>query len=234
LRTSMQPIHGSLALIIYAPCLLVPRFARLVEPGRNSNLIGLVCCSTRGFPDSSETKADKYPESLTRKPDSHSTMVESARSQSYFPMAMDSQYSEMFCPVDNVSPYAQADYSRLPFYNDSILYDSNYKPANFPSMPATPPSISASHSDPQIPTGYAASGPSIASAPSSAIGSPYSGHQAFQDQWVSTGHGLGLPAAVMDHYFSNEYPGAPEIDGLHHEKLTLPYTTVGTCSIAIH
>lgn len=153
-------------------------------------------------------------------------MVESARSQTYFPMTMDSQYSEMFCPVDNVSPYAQADYSRLPFYNDSVLYDSNYKPANFPSMPATPPSVSASYSDPQIPTGYAASGPSIASAPSSAIGSPYSGHQAFQDQWVSTGHGLGLPAAVMDHYFSNEYPGAPEVDGLHHEKMALPYTTV--------
>ncbi|KAJ5140768.1 hypothetical protein N7448_004176 [Penicillium atrosanguineum] len=120
---------------------------------------------------------------------------------------MDPQFSEMFYPVD-VSSYPP-DYSRLPFYNDSVLFDSDYKPSNFTSMPATPPSVSASHLDPQIPTGSAASGPSIASAPSSAIGSPYSGHQAFQDQWVSTGNGLGLPAA-----------------------LPLPYTTVGTYSIA--
>ncbi|KAJ6134518.1 hypothetical protein N7523_000840 [Penicillium sp. IBT 18751x] len=151
-------------------------------------------------------------------------MVES-RSRSFFPMNMDPQFSEMFYPVD-VSSYPQ-DYSRLPFYNDSVLYDSDYKPSNFASVPATPPSVAASHLDPQIPTGSAASGASIASAPSSAIGSPYSGHQAFQDQWVSTGNGLGLPAAVMDQYFSNEYTGPSlEIDGLYHEKLPLPYTTV--------
>ncbi|KAJ5675070.1 uncharacterized protein N7477_005004 [Penicillium maclennaniae] len=140
-------------------------------------------------------------------------------------MNMDPQFSEMFYPVD-VSSYPQ-DYSRLPFYNDSVLFDSDYKPSNFASLPATPPSVAASHLDPQIPTGSAASGASIASAPSSAIGSPYSGHQAFQDHWVSTGNGLGLPAAVMDQYFSNEYTGPSlEIDGLYHEKLPLPYTTV--------
>jgi hypothetical protein len=148
-------------------------------------------------------------------------------------MAMDSSF-DMFYPVD-VSPYAQTvDYSRLPqYYNDSTstLFDSDiHKPSNFSSTPATPPSVSA-HPDPQIPTGSAASGPSIASAPSSAIGSPYSGHQVFQDQWVNTGHGLGLPAAVMPEFFPNEYAGgAVDIDGLYPEKL--PYTHVGMCSIA--
>ncbi|KAJ5117235.1 hypothetical protein N7526_011344 [Penicillium atrosanguineum] len=56
---------------------------------------------------------------------------------------MDPQFSEMFYPVD-VSSYPP-DYSRLPFYNDSVLFDSDYKPSNFTSMPATPPSVSASH-----------------------------------------------------------------------------------------
>lgn len=181
-----------------------------------------------------ETKADDYPELLTPNSIYLPTMaVESARSKSYFPMAMDSSF-DMFYPVD-VSPYAQTvDYSRLPqYYNDSTstLFDSDiHKPSIFSSTPATPPSVSA-HPDPQIPTGSAASGPSIASASSSAIGSPYSGHQVFQDQWVNTGHGLGLPAAVMPEFFPNEYAGgAVDIDGLYPEKL--PCTHVGMCSIA--
>ncbi|CBF84993.1 hypothetical protein AN1500.2 [Aspergillus nidulans FGSC A4] len=50
-----------------------------------------------------------------------------------------------------------------------------------------------------------ASGPSIASASSSAMGSPYSANtQTFQEDWVDTTHGLSHPTAVMGDLFSNE------------------------------
>lgn len=163
--------------------------------------------------------------------------VDAARPKqsSYFqPMTMDPSLVDMFSfAVDSVPPYAQADFSRLPqsYYDDpSLLADSTnlQKAFNFPSMPTTPPSVSRPHSDPQIPTGSAASGPSIASAPSSAIGSPYSGTaQVFQDNWVNTNHGLGLPAAVMNDLFSNDYMGSTmDMDGLYQEKY--PGNFVGT------
>ncbi|KAL4969332.1 putative C2H2 finger domain protein [Aspergillus stella-maris] len=50
-----------------------------------------------------------------------------------------------------------------------------------------------------------ASGPSIASASSSAMGSPYSANaHAFQEDWVDTHNGLSHPAAVMGDLFCNE------------------------------
>lgn len=163
--------------------------------------------------------------------------VDSARPKrpSYFqPMAMDTSLVDMFSfPVDNIPPYTQTtDFSRVPHYfNDPSLFAESaefQKASNFPSMPATPPSVPTSHSDCHVPTGSAASGPSIASAPSSAIGSPYSGNaQAFQDNWVNTNHGLGLPAAVMNDLFSNEFVGNHvDMDGLYQEKF--PDTFVGT------
>lgn len=116
----------------------------------------------------------------------------------------------------------QADF-RLP-YLDAPIYEDVQK-HHFPSVPTTPPSISTSQSEPQIPTGSAASGPSIASAPSSAISSPYSGtHQVFQDNWVNTNHGLGLPAAVMGDLFSSQdYMGPVDMDGLYQEKFPDPF-----------
>ncbi|KAL4902596.1 hypothetical protein BDW74DRAFT_169476 [Aspergillus multicolor] len=50
-----------------------------------------------------------------------------------------------------------------------------------------------------------ASGPSIASASSSAMGSPYSANaHTFQEDWVDTNNGLTHPAAAMGDLFSNE------------------------------
>lgn len=163
--------------------------------------------------------------------------VDAARPKqsSYFhPMTMDPSLVDMFTfPVDSVHPYGQADFSRLPqsYYDDpSLLADSTnlQKASNFPSMPATPPSLPRPHPDPQVSTGSAASGPSIASAPSSAIGSPYSGTaQLFQDNWVNTNHGLGLPAAVMNDLFSNDYMASTmDMDSLYQEKY--PGNFVGT------
>ncbi|KAL4989839.1 hypothetical protein BDW68DRAFT_175594 [Aspergillus falconensis] len=50
-----------------------------------------------------------------------------------------------------------------------------------------------------------ASDPSIASASSSAMGSPYSANaHTFQEDWVDTNHGLSHPTAVLGDLFSNE------------------------------
>ncbi|KAJ5097656.1 hypothetical protein N7456_008377, partial [Penicillium angulare] len=161
--------------------------------------------------------------------------VESARSKqnSYFQPMMDPNMVDMFSfPADSMPQYAHsADFSRMaqsyfdaqPQFTES---SEMHKSSNFPSMPATPPSGSTSHPTEQyIPTGSAASGPSIASAPSSSIGSPYSGPtQMYQDNWVNTNHGLGLPAAVMPDLFANDYMGnSVDMDGFYREKLPDPF-----------
>jgi hypothetical protein len=65
-----------------------------------------------------------------------------------------------------------------------------------------------------------ASGPSIASASSSAIGSPYSGiAQTFPESWVDTNHGIGLPAAVMDEFFPSEFMASSlEAENIYQRK----------------
>lgn len=63
----------------------------------------------------------------------------------------------------------------------------------YPAGPNSPPSMAASHYS-------AASGPSIASASSSAMGSPYSGaaHN-FQESWIDTANGLlGMPMMMPE------------------------------------
>ena len=165
-------------------------------------------------------------------PRSKMLAVEAARPKqpSYFqPMAMDPSLVDMFSyPMDSVPPYTQSfEYSRLPqsYLDTPSLFAESMeiaKASSFPSMPATPPSISASQiTEPQISTGSAASGPSVASAPSSAIGSPYPGPaQLFQDNWMNTNHGLGLPAAVMHDLFPNDYMGSTiDMDRFYREKL---------------
>ncbi|CAG8009101.1 unnamed protein product [Penicillium olsonii] len=156
-------------------------------------------------------------------------MAEARVKQSYYdPMTLD---PGMFSfPVDNLAHYGQTDLARLhhPYYNTQSLFESAQlqKAAHFSGLPTTPPSVSASHyTEPHIPTGSAASGPSIASASSSAMGSPYSGTaQTFHDNWVNTNHGLGLPAAVMNDIFPNEYMGgAVDMDLLYQEKFPDTY-----------
>ncbi|KAJ6172150.1 hypothetical protein N7470_001217 [Penicillium chermesinum] len=133
-------------------------------------------------------------------------------SQYYSPMAMDPSMVDMFSfPVDNMAYPQLSDYPRAPqsYFDPSGLYTEHSdlpKGSNFPAMPATPPSIATSQPEPQIPTGSAASGPSIAT---------------YHDNWVNTNHGLGLPVAVMHDIFPNEYMGNNvDYDGFYREKLT--------------
>ncbi|KAJ5472294.1 hypothetical protein N7530_006295 [Penicillium desertorum] len=158
--------------------------------------------------------------------------VEAARSKQlpYFnPMAMDS--SMLSFPLESLPNYAQGpDMPRASnsYYDIHPLLESAdlQNPTYFSSIPATPPSVSACHSaEPYIPTGSAASGQSIASASSSAMGSPYSGTaQAFQENWVNTNHGLGLPAAVVNDLFSHEYMGNTfDMDMSYEEKFPDPF-----------
>ena len=158
--------------------------------------------------------------------------VEAARSKQppYFdPMTMDS--SMLSFPLGSLFNYTQGpDMPRASnsYYDTHPLLESAdlQNPTYFSSIPTTPPSVSACHStEPYIPTGSAASGQSIASASSSAMGSPYSGTaQAFQENWVNTNHGLGLPAAVMNDLFSHEYMGNTfDMDMSYEEKFPDPF-----------
>ncbi|KAH8429952.1 putative C2H2 finger domain protein [Aspergillus melleus] len=110
-------------------------------------------------------------------------------------------------PTSSAIPQPSSYYDTPPVYAES--FPETHKQAGFPPMPATPPSIPTSRiSEPYMPGLSTASGPSIASASSSAIGSPYSGNaHVVQESWIDTNHGLGLPAAVMNDIFPNDYMG---------------------------
>ena len=162
--------------------------------------------------------------------------VEAARpKQLYFDPMMD---PSMFTfPLESLPNYAHGHdmpHASNSYYDTHPLLESAdlQNPTYFSSIPATPPSVSASHSaEPYIPTGSAASGQSIASASSSAMGSPYSGtaqaFQEIQENWVNTNHGLGLPAAVMNDLFSQDYMGSMlDMDMPYQEKF--PDSFVGT------
>ncbi|KAK9578363.1 hypothetical protein V6Z92_009040 [Aspergillus fumigatus] len=109
-------------------------------------------------------------------------------------------------------------YGTSPVYADSQLEP---KTSAFPPMPPTPPSLPVPYSTEPYMSGLSsASGPSIASASSSAIGSPYScTAHTFPESWVDTNHGIGLPAAVMDEFFPNEFMGSSlEADHTYQRK----------------
>ncbi|GFF38919.1 5',5'''-P-1,P-4-tetraphosphate phosphorylase 2, partial [Aspergillus udagawae] len=109
-------------------------------------------------------------------------------------------------------------YDASPVYADSQL---EAKTAGFPPMPPTPPSLPVPYSTEPYMSGLStASGPSIASASSSAIGSPYSGiAQTFPESWVDTNHGIGLPAAVMDEFFPSEFMASSlEAENIYQRK----------------
>ncbi|KAE8349374.1 hypothetical protein BDV28DRAFT_151934 [Aspergillus coremiiformis] len=112
-----------------------------------------------------------------------------------------------FGQTPNSSQMTQSTYFDTPSIN---AYSDTNKAARFPSMPATPPPASISHSYEALMPGLAtASGPSIASASSSAIGSPYSGT---------------APAEVVSPLFLNEYIGnAMDLEAFQHKKTPDPY-----------
>ncbi|RAL13565.1 putative C2H2 finger domain protein [Aspergillus homomorphus CBS 101889] len=153
----------------------------------------------------------------------------SKQRQTYIPhFTMETTLVDAFgFPVDSMCDYAQThdpSTSLQPaYYDPSSMYSGAFAPlpktANFPSMPVTPPSlpIAADHFIPGLCT---ASGPSIASASSSAIGSPHSGTaHLIQEEWIHTTNGLGLADAVMGGIFPREYfGGATDADGLYQKK----------------
>ncbi|KAE8151089.1 putative C2H2 finger domain protein [Aspergillus avenaceus] len=148
----------------------------------------------------------------------------------YFHLTMDSGLIEPFIfPLDGMNGFGQAAVSsQIPqpsYFDTPDAYSDNPKTASFPPMPATPPSVPTSHSsEPFMPGLSTASGPSIASASSSAVGSPYSGAApAVPEDWVDTNHGLGLPAAVMGDLFPNEYFGnPPDLEAFYSKKYVDP------------
>ncbi|OOO13098.1 hypothetical protein OAory_01008470 [Aspergillus oryzae] len=152
---------------------------------------------------------------------------------------MDPALTEPFPFHVDLSGFGQSpNSSRLPqsSYYDTPSIDaySDNKATSFPPMPATPPSAPISHSsEPFMPGLSTASGPSIASASSSAIGSPYSGTApAIHENWVDTTHGLGLPAALMGDLFPNEYTGSSlDMEGFYSKKNSNNYVGKFDCII---
>ncbi|PYH47662.1 putative C2H2 finger domain protein [Aspergillus saccharolyticus JOP 1030-1] len=139
------------------------------------------------------------------------------RQTAYVPnLTMETALIDPFAfPMDGMCDYGQtldASTSLQPTYYDaSSMYSDAFAPlpktANFPLMPLTPPSLPLS-ADLFIPGLSTASGPSIASASSSAAGSPHSGTALpFQEDWIHTTNGLGLADAVMGEFFPSDYYG---------------------------
>jgi hypothetical protein len=136
-------------------------------------------------------------------PDKRSVMLalESSRPQQHFfqQYTMDSSFVDPFgIGMDNLNTYGHShDASRLPhsYFETPAMYAE-----------AGP---DLSNAEQHIPSLSSASGPSIASASSSAIGSPYSGttHN-FHETWVDTNHGLGLQAAMATDLFPHDYMGS--------------------------
>ncbi|PYH81710.1 hypothetical protein BO82DRAFT_283528 [Aspergillus uvarum CBS 121591] len=151
------------------------------------------------------------------------------RQTSYIPqLAMDSTLVDPFAfPMDGMCDYGQThDASAAlqpPYYDTPAMYSDAFAPlpksSSFPPMPVTPPSLPlcADHFIPGLST---ASGPSIPSASSSAMGSPHSGTAPFiQEEWIQTTNGLGLADALMGDFFPNEYvTGVTDTDGFYQKK----------------
>lgn len=166
-----------------------------------------------------------HPDFVLFPPGSHKQLkmlaLESSRQQQfpYFQSyTMDPALIDPFAfPVDPLGGYGQnQDPSGLQSYYDG---SDMSKTSGFPST--TPPLMTTSQpAEHAMPGLSSASGPSIASASSSAIGSPYSGNvQTFQESWVDTSHGLGLQGAVVGDLFPNDYVGGTvDPEGFYQKK----------------
>ena len=152
---------------------------------------------------------------------------------------MDPALTEPFTFHVDLSGFGQGpNSSRLPqstYYDTPSVdaYSDTNKATNFPPMPATPPSHPISYSsEPFMPGLSTASGPSIASASSSAIGSPYSGTApAIHENWVDTNHGLGLPAAVMSDLLNECTGNSLDMEVLYAKKNSDDYVGKFNCIV---
>lgn len=125
-------------------------------------------------------------------------------------------------PMDQLSGFQGHDSARVPqstYYKAHSTYPEPrdiHKPTSdfhSPSVPST-----ESH----MPGISSASGQSIDSVSSSAIGSPYSATpQVLHENWVDTSNGLGLPGAVVGELLPNDYMGnTMEPDAFFQKKCT--------------
>ena len=120
-------------------------------------------------------------------------------------MTIDPSMADFFTlPLDNVNTFGpNHDSARVPtsYYDTHSLYAEDLqKPTVYP---ASPPVLTSQAPEPHF------SGPSPDSAPSSAIGSPYSNTtQNFQDGWTDTGNGVGLVGAVVGDSLAHDYMGS--------------------------
>lgn len=130
----------------------------------------------------------------------------------YFPQphAMDpSSMVDFFSfPVDQLNGFQGPDSTRVP---QSTYYEA---PSTHPEPRDIRKPVSGFHSpsvpstESHVPGISSASGQSIDSASSSAIGSPYSATpQVLHENWVDTSNGLGLPGAVAGELLPNDYMG---------------------------
>lgn len=144
----------------------------------------------------------------------------------YFPSPTNMDPSSMLdfftFPLDNLNGLEQGhDSTRIPqpYYETHSAYPEPgdiQKPTPGFHSPAVP------STEPHMPGLASASGQSIASASSSAIGSPYSNTpQGLHENWVDTNNGLGLPGAVVGELLPNDYMGnTMDPEAFYHKKCT--------------
>jgi hypothetical protein len=120
----------------------------------------------------------------------------------------------------------------LSYYDPHGLYlePNGQKAMNFPHAPSSPSSMATCQSSEVMPSMSCASGPSVPSASSSAIGSPYMGAaQGFQEPWVDNPpYTSGLsPSTLLPEFIGcgvdTETPLSPE------KYPTNPHNFVGEC-----
>lgn len=129
-------------------------------------------------------------------------------------MTMDPSMADLFTlPMDNGNAFGpNHDSARVPtsYYDTHSVYAEDLqKPTAYPPMPGSPPVLTSQAPEPHLPGLSSASGPSLDSTPSSAIGSPYSNTtQNFQEGWTDTSNGLGLVGAVVGDPLAHDYMGS--------------------------
>ena len=174
--------------------------------------------------------------------------VEHSHQQHHFaqPFGFDSSFHDSY-PDLNMNSYSSFDsipgFAPLPYsmYENSSFY-LDTPPESFRPEMHRPSSVNgslkpASHHSSDLPpsTLSSASGHSIPSAPSSTVGSPYSGHAhgfSHQESWVNSNEGLGLsPAIVSQEAYYQGFVGADLDSDMafgSHDKLSDDF--VGECA----
>lgn len=137
-------------------------------------------------------------------------------------------------PIDNLNGFGQSsDSTRVPtsYYESHPIYTEDLQKPSASVYSGSFPVTTCQAPEP-LPSLSSASGPSIASTSSSAVGSPYSATtQGIPEGWVDTNHGLSLTGAAMDDLFSNDYMGNPLDADYYQKKCTDSYVGEFPCQV---